>query len=190
MFSSTTVFYETWVCGTIRCVSVGELRSGEEIHDAIRLKVSRAKRANWKSLGLLLYRVGLLSVWSTFALPGVILNGPIFLTASILSKKKAKGTQMSFWVSLHFFTRIPEALAASVVKIHGRDVVATWKVLVSLGITPVLYTFYAIVATIIAVKANAPWKWRLLTPPLTITALPAIGYAALKFGEAGSDVLK
>ncbi|KAN0133745.1 hypothetical protein V8E53_008469 [Lactarius tabidus] len=136
-------------------------------------QVLRAKRANWKTLSLLLYRVGLLSVWSTFALPGVILNGPIFLVASILSKKKAR-----------------EALAASAVKIHGRDVVASWKVLISLGITPVLYSFYAIIATTIVIKANAPWKWRLLTPPLTITALPAIGYAALKFGEGGIDVLK
>ncbi|SRR6266702_167902 len=190
MFSSITVFYETWVCGTIRCVSVGELRPGEEIHGSIRLKVTRAKRASWKALGLLLYRVGLLSVWSTFALPGVILNGPIFLTASILSKKKAKGTRVSLRISLALLHAIPEALAASVVKIHGRDVVASWKVLISLGITPVLYSFYATVATIIAIKANAPWQWRLLTPPLTITALPAIGYAALKFGEAGSDVLK
>jgi len=33
------------------------------------------------------------------------------------------------------------------VKIHGRDVVASWKVLISLGITPVLYSFYAIIAT-------------------------------------------
>lgn len=30
MFSSTTVFYETWVCGTIRCVSVAQLRLGED----------------------------------------------------------------------------------------------------------------------------------------------------------------
>ncbi|KAH9001300.1 glycerol-3-phosphate O-acyltransferase [Lactarius akahatsu] len=140
-------------------------------HQVPRAKTS--KRASWKTLSLLLYRVGLLSIWSTFALPGVILNGPIFLTASILSEKKAK-----------------EALAASVVKIHGRDVVASWKVLISLGITPVLYSFYAVLATIIAIKANAPWQWRLLAPPLTIIALPAIGYAALKFGEAGSDVFK
>lgn len=89
-----------------------------------------------------------------------------------------------------FLHAIAEALAASAVKIHGRDVVASWKVLISLGITPVLYTFYAIVATIIVIKANAPWKWRLLTPPLIITALPAIGYAALQFGEGGIDVLK
>jgi len=54
----------------------------------------------------------------------------------------------------------------------------------------VLYSFYAVVATILVTKARAPWKWRLLTPPAIIAALPAIGYAALKFGEAGVDVLK
>ena len=149
----------------------------------------RAQRASWQTLSLLLYRVGLLTVWSTFALPGVILNGPIFLMASILSKKKAKGTQVS-QVYLAFSYAIAEALAASVVKIHGRDVIASWKVLISLGVASVLYSFYALVATILVFKAKAPWKWRLLTPPLTIAALPAIGYAALKFGEAGMDVLK
>jgi hypothetical protein len=45
----------------------------------------------WKTLGLLLYRIGVLLVWSVFALPGVILNAPIFITAKIMSKKKAKG---------------------------------------------------------------------------------------------------
>jgi glycerol-3-phosphate O-acyltransferase/dihydroxyacetone phosphate acyltransferase len=76
------------------------------------------------------------------------------------------------------------------VKIHGRDVIATWKVLISLGVASGLYSFYAVVATILVFRARVPRKWRLLTPPLTIAALPAIGYAALKFGEAGVDVLK
>ena len=68
----------------------------------IQPKVPRAQRASWKTLGLLLYRVGLLSVWSIFALPGVILNGPIFLTASLLSKKKAKGMwRYSMWYTSH-----------------------------------------------------------------------------------------
>ncbi|KAI0273599.1 glycerol-3-phosphate O-acyltransferase [Gloeopeniophorella convolvens] len=136
-------------------------------------QVQRVQKGGWRTLSLLLYRVGLLSVWSVFALPGVILNGPIFLSASIMSQKKAK-----------------EALAASVVKIHGRDVIASWKVLISLGVTPLLYIFYAAVATMIAIKADAPLKWRLWTPFLTMGALPAIGYAALRFGEAGVDVLK
>jgi uncharacterized membrane protein YczE len=40
------------------------------------------------------------------------------------------------------------------------------------------------------VKANAPLKWTICTPLLVIVALPLMNYAALKFGEAGMDVLK
>lgn len=76
------------------------------------------------------------------------------------------------------------------VKIAGRDVLATWKVLIALGVTPVLYTIYAIIATVIAIRANAPMKWRIWTPFLVILSLPFMNYAALKFGEAGMDVLK
>ncbi|KAI0374799.1 glycerol-3-phosphate O-acyltransferase [Pilatotrama ljubarskyi] len=136
-------------------------------------QVPKAQKAGWKTFGLLSYRLILLTVWSVLALPGVILNGPIFVTASVISHKKAK-----------------EALAASEVKIAGRDVLATWKILVALGVTPVLYTFYAILATVVAVKAGAPLKWRIWTPFIVLMVLPMIGYAALKFGEAGMDVLK
>ena len=83
-----------------------------------------------------------------------------------------------------------EALAASNVKVAGRDVLATWKILISLGLAPMVYGFYAFLATAVAVKAGVPWKWRLWTPFLTLTALPIMNYAALKFGEAGVDVLK
>ena len=83
-----------------------------------------------------------------------------------------------------------EALAASEVKIAGRDVLATWKILVALGVTPVLYVLYAVLATIVAAKAGAPLRWRIWTPFLVLMMLPMLGYAALKFGEAGMDVLK
>ncbi|KAF8479349.1 hypothetical protein DFH94DRAFT_749242 [Russula ochroleuca] len=136
-------------------------------------QVPRAQKASWKTFGLLLYRIGLLLVWTVFSLPGVVLHAPIFVTASVVSKIKAK-----------------EALAASVVKVAGRDVLATWKVLISLVMTPAIYVFYAIVATIVAVKADLPSNWILWTPFLVLSALPCIGYAALKFGEAGMDVLK
>ncbi|PFH54384.1 hypothetical protein AMATHDRAFT_135688 [Amanita thiersii Skay4041] len=136
-------------------------------------QVPKAQKASWKTLGLLTYRLALLLIWSIFALPGTILNGPMFIIASIISRKKAK-----------------EALAASVVKIAGRDVLATWKVLIALGVTPVLYTFYAFLATIVAIRAGAPLKWKILTPLLVFVALPIMNYAALKFGEAGMDVLK
>ncbi|KAK7052068.1 kinase domain-containing protein [Favolaschia claudopus] len=136
-------------------------------------QVPRAERAGWKTLALLTYRVGLLAVWSIFALPGVVLNGPIFILASIISRRKAK-----------------EALAASRVKIAARDVLATWKVIISVGVAPVLYLLYAIIGTLLAIRANAPMKWRLITPVMVLFGVPAMSYAALKFGEAGMDVLK
>ncbi|KAG6818143.1 hypothetical protein H0H87_000048 [Tephrocybe sp. NHM501043] len=111
--------------------------------------------------------------WTILSLPGTILNGPMFILASLISRKKAK-----------------EALAASVVKIAGRDVLATWKVLISLGVAPLLYTFYAFLATYIAIRAKASISWRIATPFLVFVALPFMNYAALKFGEAGMDVLK
>ncbi|TCD69724.1 hypothetical protein EIP91_006491 [Steccherinum ochraceum] len=136
-------------------------------------QVPRAQPASWKTLGLLLYRLLLLAAWAVLALPGVILNGPIFITASIISRQKAK-----------------EALAASVVKVAGRDVLATWKILVALGVTPLIYGFYAFLATVIVFKAGAPLNVKIWTPFVVMVALPFIAYAALKFGEAGLDVLK
>ncbi|KAJ7069979.1 hypothetical protein C8F01DRAFT_977427 [Mycena amicta] len=136
-------------------------------------QVPRAERVRWKTLALLTYRVGLLLVWSAFALPGLILNGPIFILASIISRRKAK-----------------EALAASRVKIAARDVLATWKVLISMGVAPVLYLAYACAGTLVAIRTQAPLKWRLVTPLVVLFGVPAMSYAALKFGEAGMDVLK
>jgi len=136
-------------------------------------QVPRAQKASWKILGLFIYRIGLLIVWTIFALPGVILNGPMFILASLISRQKAK-----------------EALAASTVKLTGRDVLATWKVLICLGVAPVVYLLYAILATVIAIRANASMKWKVMTPLIVFMALPFMNIAALKFGEAGMDVLK
>lgn len=54
-------------------------------------QVPGSRKAGWRTFGLLCYRALLLAIWTTFALPGVILNGPVFLTAKIVSHKKAKG---------------------------------------------------------------------------------------------------
>ncbi|GAA6016576.1 hypothetical protein JCM10207_002847 [Rhodosporidiobolus poonsookiae] len=136
-------------------------------------QVDRVGRPRWRSFFLLCYRLGLLSAWGALALPGVILNAPIFIAAKIISRKKAK-----------------EALAASSVKIAGRDVLATWKVLVALAGAPSLYTVYAINAAVLAHKLGLPFKYKLWAPIATFAGLPFIGYAALKFGEVGMDVYK
>ncbi|KZO99271.1 hypothetical protein CALVIDRAFT_494758 [Calocera viscosa TUFC12733] len=136
-------------------------------------QVEGATRVAWKSLALLIYRTGLLLAWTIFALPGVILNGPIFIVASYMSRKKAK-----------------EALAKSVVKVAARDVIGTWKVLVFLALAPILYTVYALIGTYIAYRVGAETRWIIATPFITWTVVPIIGYWALKFGEAGMDVFK
>ncbi|KDN45743.1 hypothetical protein K437DRAFT_224087 [Tilletiaria anomala UBC 951] len=136
-------------------------------------QVERATRAGWRSLGLLAYRIFLLGMWGGLALPGVVLNSPIFILAKSISVRKAK-----------------EALAASQVKLKGRDVLATWKVLVSLVVAPVLYTVYAGCATYLAHRYQLPWKQQMLMPLYVMAALPAIAYSTLKFGEVGIDIYK
>lgn len=136
-------------------------------------QVERATRAGWRSLGLLAYRLGLLGMWGTVALPGALLNAPVIILAKIISRKKAK-----------------EALAASQVKLKGRDVLATWKVLVSLGFTPILYCFYAGVATYFAHRYKLPTRHQLMMPFYTLSVLPPIAYSTLKFSEVGIDIYK
>lgn len=136
-------------------------------------QVERATRAGWRSLGLLAYRLGLLGMWGTVALPGALLNAPVIILAKIISRKKAK-----------------EALAASQVKLKGRDVLATWKVLVSLGFTPILYCFYAGVATYLAHRQKLATKHQLFMPLYTLSILPPIAYSTLKFSEVGFDIYK
>ncbi|KAI6036613.1 hypothetical protein BKA83DRAFT_670255 [Pisolithus microcarpus] len=153
-------------------------------------QVPRAKKASWKTLSLLLYRLVLLLIWAVLALPGTILNGPVIILASVISRRKGSRYEAPMQIDLLADLAIPEALAASVVKVAGRDVLATWKILICLGAAPLLYTFYAILATAVAVRMQAPLGVRLCTPFLVIFALPFMNYAALKFGEAGMDVLK
>ncbi len=136
-------------------------------------QVDLPKRPLWRSLALLIYRTGLVTTWGTFALPGLILNAPIFIAAKIISIKKAK-----------------EALAASTVKLAGRDVLATWKVLVALAAAPALYTVYAIGSVVLAAKLGLPLKYKILAPFATFIGVPMTSYAALNFGEVGLDVYK
>ncbi|KNZ44127.1 hypothetical protein VP01_949g4 [Puccinia sorghi] len=128
-------------------------------------QVEKVNRPWWKSLILLCFRAGLVTGWGVLALPGVILNSPMFICASY-------------------------ALAASSVKIAGRDVLATWKVLVSLGLAPPLYIIYVAVAIWLAIKNDVSRKYVVWIPMGMLFALPSIGYSALKFGEVGMDVYK
>ena len=83
-----------------------------------------------------------------------------------------------------------EALARSTVKIQAHDVIGTWKVLIGLCLAPLLYATYALIAALIANKAGADWKGIITSAFAVLVALPFVNFSALKFGEAGTDVLK
>ncbi|PKK68816.1 hypothetical protein RhiirC2_633107, partial [Rhizophagus irregularis] len=50
-----------------------------------------------------------------------------------------------------FYNRT-EAVRGSSVKVAGRDVLATWKLLVALVVTPTLYGFYTFIVVLISFK--------------------------------------
>lgn len=141
-------------------------------------QVSYAKFPVWKVAFLLVYRTLKVAVLGLAALPGAILFSPIFVLGKIISREKAK-----------------EALAASAVKVKARDVVATWKILVSLALAPALNLTYTIIATAWTYH-NRVRGWVPIWIPLWLVAIggifffPAICFAALRIGEIGMDILK
>lgn len=109
------------------------------------------------------------------SLPGVFMFAPVFIVSRRISKKKAQ-----------------EALAGSVVKIKANDVISTWKILVALGLAPMLYIFWAAIACWLLRSASeiarsiplvllfiAMYLWMVLTT-----------YASLRTGESCVDTYK
>jgi glycerol-3-phosphate O-acyltransferase/dihydroxyacetone phosphate acyltransferase len=72
-------------------VSPIDLREESSTNGA-RLQIERAARPLWRSIILLCYRFGLFSAWGVLALPGVVLNAPIFIAAGYISRMKARRT--------------------------------------------------------------------------------------------------
>lgn len=126
----------------------------------------------------LIYRLSKLVAMSVFTLPGLLLFGPIFIASKIISIRKSRA-----------------ALAASTVKLEGRDVMATWKLLVSLGLAPLLYATYTAILTWWTYRNRVqgyipPWVplWAVITSSMIF--FPSVTFAALRFGETGMDILK
>ncbi|KAI1436190.1 acyltransferase [Xylaria sp. CBS 124048] len=126
----------------------------------------------------LLYRVAKLLVLSIGVVPGLILFAPVFVATKHISRQKAK-----------------EALAGSSVKIQGRDVMATWKLLVAMALTPALYNLYSISLAVKVYKDNL-WGYLPTSIPFWLVYIiawiifPAITFAAFRIGEVGMDILK
>lgn len=141
-------------------------------------QISYAKFSISKVVFTLLYRLAKLSVLTTAVLPGTVLFAPVFIAGKSISIKKSR-----------------EALAASTVKIQARDVMATWKLLVSMALAPVLYTWYTAILTYWTYRNRINGLIPDGVPLIAIVAFgyiffPAITFMALRFGEVGMDIAK
>jgi glycerol-3-phosphate O-acyltransferase/dihydroxyacetone phosphate acyltransferase len=126
----------------------------------------------------LLWRLLKVSVLSIGVIPGLVLFAPVFIASKVISIKKSR-----------------EALAASTVKLQGRDVIATWKLLVALAFAPILYTWYTVLLTYWTYRNRVQGYMPTWIPLWSIVIFgyiifPAITFAALRFGEVGMDILK
>lgn len=126
----------------------------------------------------LIYRFAKLVIMAIGTLPGLVLFAPVFVASKLISIKKSR-----------------EALAASTVKLQGRDVMATWKLLVALALAPLLYAWYAALLTWWTyrnrVQGYMPdWVPLWMVVVASFVFFPSISFAALRFGETGMDILK
>ncbi|KAL8769094.1 MAG: hypothetical protein Q9209_004880 [Squamulea sp. 1 TL-2023] len=141
-------------------------------------QVEYAKFSTSKVIFTLIYRLGKLSVMAIGTLPGLVLFAPVFIATKLISIKKSR-----------------EALAASTVKLEGRDVIATWKLLVAMGFAPLLYIFYTSLLTYWTYRTRVQGYMPDWVPLWAVIVFgfiffPAITFAALRFGETGMDILK
>jgi glycerol-3-phosphate O-acyltransferase/dihydroxyacetone phosphate acyltransferase len=141
-------------------------------------QVEYAKFSIAKVVGALVYRLSKLAVMAIGTLPGLILFAPVFVAAKTISVKKSR-----------------EALAASTVKLQGKDVMATWKLLVAMALAPTLYTFYISLLTWWTARNRIQgivptWVPLWLVIILGYIIFPMVTFAALRIGETGMDILK
>ncbi|CAG8789105.1 7172_t:CDS:2, partial [Gigaspora rosea] len=104
---------------------------------------------------------------------GLLLYRIMVLTSWKLVKKKAE-----------------EAVRSSSVKIAGRDVLATWKLLVALVVTPLLYSFYTFIVVLVSFRKRWILKWKVFAPIATFCTLVTGSYVTIRFVESGLDVYK
>ncbi|SCU92721.1 LAME_0F01200g1_1 [Lachancea meyersii CBS 8951] len=134
-------------------------------------QVESAKINFAKNLGLLVIRSLRLSVSLILALPGIIMFSPVFIVAKIISRQKAS-----------------QALAASTVKIKAKDVIATWKILIGMGLAPLLYTVWSMLLTYYFRHSITKNKFVSFIGIYILCVI--VTYSALIIGDNGMDVFK
>ncbi|KAI8089151.1 uncharacterized protein BX664DRAFT_263761 [Halteromyces radiatus] len=137
-------------------------------------QVERTETNLYSAAPVLIGRLIKLIIFALLGFPALIINSPLFIVARIITLKKQK-----------------EALAGSSVKIAARDVLATWKVIVALVFTPLLYGFYSSVLFGYLWEFNQlGWKQSLWYSMLAFIIQPFFAYMGLRLVETGLELLK
>eukprot|EP00908_Phaeocystis_cordata_P006480 Transcript_17105.p1 GENE.Transcript_17105~~Transcript_17105.p1 ORF type:complete len:392 (-),score=177.07 Transcript_17105:89-1264(-) len=117
-----------------------------------------------RALALLLSRTALLLLYVVCLVPAVLFLPLLVCTRSIAAIKAA------------------QAVKSSSVKLKGRDVLSTWKIIVSMGLFPALYLLYTALAFSLAGEYLPP-PWSLEAGLLFFFLFPFVAYGAIKGGE-------
>ncbi|KAG0240617.1 hypothetical protein BGW41_006798 [Actinomortierella wolfii] len=96
----------------------------------------------WKALLLILPALFLLPVLFILSLPGTLLFGPVGLLAKWAAKRKGAQAMLAFQTYLPV-SRWP-----------GRDVIATWKIVVALALMPICFVVYSTILTVIISQSS------------------------------------
>lgn len=126
--------------------------------------------STWQAGPRLLARLGLLIGYALAAFPGFVLNAPIIALSRVISHSKAK-----------------EAKAQSSVKLEGKDVLGTWKLMVMMTLLPLCFIIYptlaALVGWILGWGALNTWSYFALLQPFLM-------YSAVRITERGLSIVK
>lgn len=133
--------------------------------------VENAKFNHLKNFLLLIINIFKITILLILSLPGIIMFSPVFIIAKKISEEKAR-----------------EALAHSMVKINAIDVIATWKILIALGIAPLLYIFWSFLLMFKFSQLTLYSKTVNFGVIYIICVI--ITYSALVVGDIGMDIFK
>ena len=134
-------------------------------------QVKVASEDRHQVLPLFLQRIAILVALTLAALPGAILNAPTVIAARVVSSRKAK-----------------EAIVESAgVKLEGKDVIATWKLMVAGALLPLCIVGYPVIAAVVGYYTGLG----ALKCSLTVLLMQVpLMYASVRFVEVGWDVFR
>ncbi|KAI8910960.1 hypothetical protein EDD86DRAFT_189537 [Gorgonomyces haynaldii] len=126
-----------------------------------------------RAVGLLIYRTIQLVMIVLLASPMLVLGAPLLYLAKRVSKQK-----------------MVEAKEGSSVKIAGKDVVSTWKLLTSLFVIPILWITYTLLTLVISRLLGYSTFMSYVHMFAFFVLYPVLGYATILVGDIGIDIAK